>query len=217
MSTEYLNGDNSIGKLEFGVQYLSDTHQLIVDILRIFDLHKESNQSTTMTMSNGNIQQVNNYNTEIYCKCTLLPDKQSFKTSLLKRVSDPIFEEKIEFEKVESGSLEHASLEIALYECDRNYSRSNECIGITYFRLNNQNIENKKVYLKDLRPNTSKLNDDENLGELMFSLAYLPAAERLTIVIMKARNLRTLGGLDKKISLPGKNISFIRRIYTEKK
>lgn len=36
----------------------------------------------------------------------------------------------------------------------------------------------------------------------MFSLAYLPAAERLTIVVIKARNLQGLGP-DKKI-LPGK-------------
>lgn len=35
----------------------------------------------------------------------------------------------------------------------------------------------------------------------MFSLAYLPAAERLTIVVMKARNLSRMG-IDKK-SPPG--------------
>ena len=29
-----------------------------------------------------------------------------------------------------------------------------------------------------------------DLGEIMFSLAYLPSAERLTVVIMKARNLK---------------------------
>ena len=36
----------------------------------------------------------------------------------------------------------------------------------------------------DLRPQVKS-----NLGELLFSLSYLPTAERLTIVIMKARNL----------------------------
>lgn len=35
------------------------------------------------------------------------------------------------------------------------------------------------------------------IGDLMFSLAYLPAAERLTIVVMKARNLIGVG-IDKK-------------------
>ena len=36
----------------------------------------------------------------------------------------------------------------------------------------------------------------------MFSLAYLPTAERLTVVIMKARNLNGIG-TDKKTA-PGK-------------
>lgn len=31
-----------------------------------------------------------------------------------------------------------------------------------------------------------------DLGELMVSLAYLPSAERLTVVIIKARNLRVI-------------------------
>ena len=31
-----------------------------------------------------------------------------------------------------------------------------------------------------------------SLGDLLFSISYLPTAERLTIVIMKARNLKTM-------------------------
>lgn len=37
--------------------------------------------------------------------------------------------------------------------------------------------------LSDSRHNTS------NWGDLMFSLSYLPTAERLTVVVVKARNL----------------------------
>lgn len=46
---------------------------------------------------------------------------------------------------------------------------------------------------------------DNYIGELMFSLAYLTAAERLTIIIMKARNLIGIGN-DKK-TLPGSFIA----------
>lgn len=38
------------------------------------------------------------------------------------------------------------------------------------------------------------LKDENYVGDLMFSLAYLPTAERLTIVVMKARNLIHVGG-----------------------
>lgn len=33
-------------------------------------------------------------------------------------------------------------------------------------------------------------NNSTNWGELMFSLSYLPTAERLTVVVVKARNLK---------------------------
>ncbi len=39
------------------------------------------------------------------------------------------------------------------------------------------------------------------LGDIMYSLSYLPSAERLTVVILKARNLRAVKLLeDKKTS-----------------
>lgn len=40
------------------------------------------------------------------------------------------------------------------------------------------------LQLSDSRNNTT------NAGDLMFSLSYLPTAERLTVVVVKARNLR---------------------------
>ena len=45
-----------------------------------------------------------------------------------------------------------------------------------------------------------------HLGELMFSLSYLPTAERLTLVVVKARNLRGTRSPDTKKSgdvIPG--------------
>ena len=37
-----------------------------------------------------------------------------------------------------------------------------------------------------------KLQRQGSLGDLLFSISYLPTAERLTVVIMKARNLKTM-------------------------
>ena len=58
----------------------------------------------------------------------------------------------------------------------------------------------RKSFLKDFKI-FSRSNEDNYIGELMFSLAYLTAAERLTIIVMKARNLNGIGA-DKK-SQPG--------------
>lgn len=135
-----MNSEVIIGKIEFGIQYLPDSHKLIVDILRIFDLAN----------ARGDLY------ADLYCKCTLLPEKQSFQTKSTKRMSDPVFDDQLEFERIELSSFEFRSLEVALYECDK-YGRD-ECIGLTYFRLNNQNIETKKIFLKDLRP-SNKSNE----------------------------------------------------------
>lgn len=49
-----------------------------------------------------------------------------------------------------------------------------------------------------LRPSTtwlplvSPLQPAPQLGELFFSLSYLPTAERLTLVIVKAKNLKSI-------------------------
>lgn len=40
-------------------------------------------------------------------------------------------------------------------------------------------------------PLTGSIILTPRLGELMFSLSYLPTAERLTLVVVKARNLRS--------------------------
>lgn len=48
------------------------------------------------------------------------------------------------------------------------------------------------------------------LGDLMVSLAYLPSAERLTVVVIKARNLRVV---DDTRTSSGKKLNYIPSIY----
>ncbi|RMZ95836.1 synaptotagmin-5 isoform X1 [Brachionus plicatilis] len=174
---------DSIGTFEFGIQYLSDSQKLIVDLLRVFDLQfKDTNP-----------------NSDLYCKCTLMPDKSSFQTKLIKRNSNPVFEEQFEFDCLDSSKLDSRYLEISMNEVDK--VTREDCLGMCGLKLNYQNIESKKIFLKEIKPFV-RPSEENYIGDIMFSLAYLPAAERLTIVVIKARNLQGLGP-DKKI-LPGK-------------
>lgn len=50
----------------------------------------------------------------------------------------------------------------------------------------------------------------EELQELMISLSYLPSAERLTVVVLKARNLLT-PGQDSKDTLGGYTVELLIR------
>ncbi|CAF0721932.1 unnamed protein product [Brachionus calyciflorus] len=170
---------DSIGTFEFGIQYLSDSQKLVVDLLRIFDLQfKDTNP-----------------NSDLYCKCALMPDKLSYQTKLIKRNSNPIFEEQFEFDYLDTAKLDTRYLEISIHELDK--VTKEDCLGVVNIKLNYSNIESKKIFLKEIKPYT-RSREENYIGDLMFSLAYLPAAERLTIVVIKARNLQGLGS-DKKL------------------
>ena len=165
--------------------------RLIVDIMRIFDISLQSNRQE-------------NIDTDICVKCTLMPDKQIYSTKSDKMNANPLFEEEFEFKFIETSQLESCHLELSLLEMDKS-TKEESCLGSCVIRLNYSNIEMKKTFLKDFKL-TSKSNEDNYIGELMFSLAYLTAAERLTIIVMKARNLNGLGP-DKKTQ-PGWHLIF---------
>jgi hypothetical protein len=78
-------------------------------------------------------------------------------------------------------------LEILLYDFDA-YSR-HICIGGTRVALVHVDLSEKVELWKTLGP-CIDLDTKIELGELMVSLSYLSSAERLTVVIIKARNLR---------------------------
>jgi hypothetical protein len=137
----------------------------------------------------------------------------SYKTKVAKHTTDPIFEETFEFENLDAQKLDSRYIEISIHEVVENNSSSSNTkhfnsrfddsvVGVTSLKLNHPGsfMDMKKIYLKEFRPSTKTSSDEENyVGDLMFSLTYLPAAERLTIVVMKARNLCPLTN-DKKSS-----------------
>ncbi|ALC38676.1 Sytalpha [Drosophila busckii] len=122
-----------------------------------------------------------------YAKIRLLPDKKNFwQTRIHKRTLNPVFDEHFNFE-VTAGVIDKRTLEILLYDFDA-YSR-HVCIGGTKLHLANLELSEP---LKLWTPLSSASVQDMkvDLGDIMVSLAYLPSAERLMVVLIKARNLR---------------------------
>lgn len=125
---------DSIGTFEFGIQFLNDSQKLTVDLLRIIDLQfKDTNP-----------------NSDLYCRCALMPDKSSYQTKLVKRSSNPIFEEQFEFDCLDMSKLDSRYIEISVNEVDK--VTREDCLGMFGFKLNYQNIENKKIFLKEIKP-----------------------------------------------------------------
>jgi hypothetical protein len=124
-----------------------------------------------------------------YAKIRLLPDRSNvWQTRIHKRTLNPVFDEDFVFE-VRPTTLGRRTLEVILYDFDA-YSRHHS-IGGVKLPLAHIDLSEKVTLWKGLGP-CSEQDAKAELGDLMVSLGYLPSAERLTVVVIKARNLRVV-------------------------
>lgn len=124
-----------------------------------------------------------------YAKIRLLPDRTNvWQTRIHKRTLNPVFDEDFVFEE-RPAVIGRRTLEILLYDFDA-YSR-HICIGGTKIALSHVDLSDKVELWKQLG-SCSEQDQKVDLGDLMVSLSYLPSAERLTVVVIKARNLRVV-------------------------
>lgn len=165
-----------IGTIEFAIEYSNESQKLIVEILRIFDLNFDEESSSTCTsptLTNSftikdNLINSNNSNNggnsnnvttngDLYCKCSLMPDKHSFETKVAKQAPNLVFDEKFEYDNLDVQKLEMRYLEISVHEIDK--SSNDSCLGVCYLKLNHSAIEKKNIFVKELRP-ASKSNEN---------------------------------------------------------
>ncbi|XP_021929129.1 synaptotagmin-10 [Zootermopsis nevadensis] len=124
-----------------------------------------------------------------YAKIRLLPDRSNvWQTRIHKRTLNPVFDEDFVFE-VRPTTIGRRTLEVILYDFDA-YSRHHS-IGGVKLPLAHIDLSEKVTLWKGLSP-CSEQDAKAELGDLMVSLCFLPSAERLTVVVIKARNLRVV-------------------------
>lgn len=99
-----------------------------------------------------------------------------------------VFDEDFVFEE-RPALIGRRTVEILLYDFD-SYSR-HFCIGGTRIELGKLDLTNK-IDLWNCLGSCSEQDAKIELGDLMVSMSYLPSAERLTVVLIKARNLRVV-------------------------
>lgn len=99
-----------------------------------------------------------------------------------------VFDEDFVFE-VRPATVSRRTLEILMYDFDA-YSR-HVCIGGLTITLSQVDLSDRVELWKQLG-SCAEHNAKVELGDLMVSLSYLPSAERLTVVVIKARNLRVV-------------------------
>lgn len=126
-----------------------------------------------------------------YVKVYLLPDrKRKQETKVHRKTLNPIFNESFKFE-VPYGDVMGNTLVFAVYDYDR-FSK-NDAIGELKLPVCQLDLAASTDKWRDLQ----SIRGDGLLGDICFSLRYVPNSGKLTIVILEAKNLKKMdvGGL----------------------
>ncbi|XP_013988002.1 synaptotagmin-6 [Salmo salar] len=161
------------GKINFSLKYDYESEALLVNILKAFDLPAKDLCGSS----------------DPYVKIYLLPDrKRKFQTRVHRKTLNPMFDESFQF-NVPYEELGSRKLHLSVYDFDR-FSRHDmigEVILENLFEVSD--LSREMAIWKDIQYATSESVD---LGEIMFSLCYLPTAGRLTMTVIKCRNLKAM-------------------------
>lgn len=171
------NEDGSkLGRLFFTVKYSFEKTALIVTINKCSNLPAKDSTNKT---------------SDPYVKLQLLPEKQhKVKTRVVRRTLHPVYDEDFTFYGVHFNQLPILTLHFVVLSFDR-YSRD-DVVGEVMVELEGMELGHTDVcpltLAREINPRSDKLRS-QGRGELLVSLCHQPAASRVTVVVLKARNL----------------------------
>jgi len=142
--------------------------------------------------SNLPAKDATNKSSDPYVKLQLLPEKQhKVKTRVVRHTLSPVYDEDFTFYGVHFNQLPILTLHFVVLSFDR-YSRD-DVVGEVMVELEGLDLANTSdtqplTLAREITPRSDKLRW-QGRGELLVSLCHQPAASRLTVVVLKARNL----------------------------
>ncbi|XP_075310082.1 synaptotagmin Va [Odontesthes bonariensis] len=167
----------SLGKLEYSLDYNFTENQLVVGILQAQDLPAMDMGGTS----------------DPYVKVYMLPDKKKkFETKVQRKNLCPVFNETFTF-KIPYSELGGQSLVMQVFDFDR--FGKHDLIGEVKIAMNSIDLGQPTQEWKDIVGGEKE--EQEKLGDICISLRYVPTAGKLTVNIMEAKNLKKMdvGGL----------------------
>ncbi|XP_037834257.1 synaptotagmin VIII isoform X2 [Kryptolebias marmoratus] len=160
------------GKLLYSLEYNNALSELTVGI-------KQANSLKAMDLGRSS---------DPYVKIYILPEKsKTYETKVFKNTLNPVFNEQFIFQLPKSSLLESTAV---MKVFDFNRFTKHKAIGELRVQLCNVDWNHVIEEWQDLAE-PAKF-EEENLGEICFSLRYVPTASKLTVVILEAKNLRSM-------------------------
>ncbi|XP_012528909.1 synaptotagmin-5 isoform X2 [Monomorium pharaonis] len=152
-----------------------------------------------------------------YVRLTLSPEVDSRKrqTQIHRNDPNPFFDQHFKF-PVSYEELQEKTLVLQVFDYDR-FSR-NDVVGSVRVAMDSLELVSSTSSVEVWGEITRERKPPEEIQEVLVSLSYLPSAERLTVLMMKARNL--FPQQDKETLDPFAKVSLLcgeRRVKKKKK
>jgi len=171
--------NRSLGKIQFSLDYDFQKAELSVGVIQACDLPAMDMGGTS----------------DPYVKVYVLPDrKQKYETKVQRKTLNPIFNETFVF-KVPYAEIASRVLLLNIYDFDR-FSKHDH-IGQLKVPLNSVDLGRIVEEWRDIQLPDTEADKENRLGDICFSLRYVPTAGKLTVVVLEAKNLKKMdvGGL----------------------
>ncbi|XP_060574886.1 synaptotagmin-6-like isoform X2 [Ruditapes philippinarum] len=167
--------DRSFGRLHVRLKYDFRTSDLVVHLIETQDLPPSEKMDPDGGFSDP------------YIKVSIEPivDERTRQSSVKRKTANPFYNEYFKFPAT-YDVIKESSLVFLAYDNDK-FSR-HKLIGEVRIDLSKVETSNSVEMWCDIQKQTQQ--ESAELGEILLSLSYLPTAERLTVVVMKAKDLR---------------------------
>ncbi|XP_043229844.1 synaptotagmin 1-like isoform X6 [Amphibalanus amphitrite] len=175
---ESKQSEQKLGRLQFKLEYDFNSNNLTVTVIQCEELPALDMGGTS----------------DPYVKVYLLPDKKKkFETKVHRKTLNPVFNETFTFKNVPYADAMGKTLVFAIYDFDR-FSKHDQ-IGEVKLPLCTIDLAQTIEEWRDLV--SVEGDGGQALGDICFSLRYVPTAGKLTVVILEAKNLKKMdvGGL----------------------
>ncbi|XP_068632937.1 synaptotagmin 1 isoform X3 [Battus philenor] len=169
--------EQKLGKLQYKLEYDFNSNSLSVTVIQAEELPALDMGGTS----------------DPYVKVYLLPDKKKkFETKVHRKTLNPEFNETFVFKNVPYADAMNKTLVFAIFDFDR-FSKHDQ-IGEVKVPLCQVDLAQT---IEEWRELQSVEGEGGQLGDICFSLRYVPTAGKLTVVILEAKNLKKMdvGGL----------------------